>query len=77
MKKKETREVIVTYCDYCGAELNSNHSSIEYKDGRVLDFCDEYTTKINKTCLDKHKEQEEKNNYQKHLIAEAKKKGLN
>jgi ribosomal protein L24E len=56
MKKKETREVIVTYCDYCGKELKYGHASILYTDGKVLDFCNEYTNEINKTCLDKYKE---------------------
>lgn len=57
MKQKETREVIVTYCDYCGKELKYGHASIKYKDGKVLDFCNEYTNKINETCLDKYKKQ--------------------
>ena len=58
MKKIEMREMTITYCDYCGTELKGNHSSIEYKDGRKLDLCSEYTDKIDKTCLDKHKEEE-------------------
>jgi ribosomal protein L24E len=63
MKKKELKVVTVTYCDYCGKELKYGHASIEYKDGRVMDFCNEYTSKINKTCLDKHKEiHKEENN---------------
>jgi len=62
MKKKEMREVTITYCDYCGKELRGNHSSIEYTDGRKLDFCSTYTSKITKTCLDKHREAELKEN---------------
>lgn len=56
MKKKEIKEVTVIYCDYCGKELKYGHSSIELKNGNVLDFCNEYTEQIDKTCLDKYKE---------------------
>jgi hypothetical protein len=56
MKRKEIKEVTVTYCDYCGKELKYNHSSIKLKNDIVLDFCNEYTEHINKTCLDKYKE---------------------
>jgi len=58
MKKKELKVVIVAYCDYCKKELKGGYSSIEYKDGKVLDFCNEHTDKIDKTCLDKYKEKE-------------------
>lgn len=56
MKRKEIKEVIVTYCDYCGKELKYAHSSIKLKNGNVFDFCNEYTHEISKTCLDKYKE---------------------
>ncbi len=53
------REITATYCDYCGAELtNTAHSSIEYKDGVIKDFCSTHTRDIEKTCLEKYKEEE-------------------
>jgi hypothetical protein len=58
MKNTVLRKVIVTYCDYCGKELKYGHSTIKYKDGRELDFCNEYTDIITETCLDKHKKEE-------------------
>jgi len=56
MKKKEIREVTITYCDYCGKVITGNHSSITFKNGKILDFCSTYTKDIDKTCLDKYKE---------------------
>lgn len=59
MKQKILREVIVTYCDYCGNELtNSNHSSIIYPDGRIVDLCSTYNNKITETCQDKYRKEE-------------------
>jgi hypothetical protein len=52
MKKKELKEVMVVYCDLCKKELKNNYSSIECKDGNILDFCNNYTNKITKTCFD-------------------------
>ena len=58
MKKEVIKRVIVTYCDYCGAELtHTNHSSIILKNGVQIDLCSTYTNDIDKTCLDKYKEE--------------------
>ena len=59
MKKKEMREVIITYCDYCGKEIIPPYSSIEYKDGRKFDLCSDYIEN-GKNCLQKHKEEANK-----------------
>jgi hypothetical protein len=55
MKKKEIREMVVTYCDYCGAELKYGHTSILLTDGQALDFCNEYTEEITENCVDKYR----------------------
>lgn len=57
MNKKEIREVTVTYCDYCKKEIEPPYHSIEYKDGRKLDFCSDYIEN-GKNCLQKHQEEE-------------------
>jgi hypothetical protein len=55
MEKKEMREVTVTYCDYCGKEINPPFSCIEHKDGRKVDLCSDYK-EGEKTCFEKYKE---------------------
>lgn len=55
MKKKEMREVIVTYCDYCGKEIRPPYSSIEYQNGKVVDLCSDYI-EDEKSCFDKYKD---------------------
>lgn len=59
MKVIETRQVSVTYCDYCNKELKGNFTSIAYESNGLKimkDFCDEII-EDNKSCLDKHKEE--------------------
>lgn len=58
MKKIEQRKVTIIYCDRCGTELKGNHASIEYDGKERMDFCSTYTSKIDKTCLDEHKQEE-------------------
>lgn len=53
------REVVVTYCDYCGKEIKDHSwSGKEYADGRKLDFHSVYIDENHKTCLQKHEEEE-------------------
>ena len=63
MKKIETRNVIVTYCDYCGKELPYGYASIQYEDGTLLDFCDQHTTEISQTCFEKRKQEDRDRKY--------------
>lgn len=55
MKKTELRSMIITYCDWCGQELNGSYSSLTYPDNITLDFCHNYIDEDTLTCLDKHK----------------------
>ena len=59
MKKKEMREIIATYCDYCGTELTGTmHSSVITHDGIEKDFCSNRSRPHVVTCLEKWKEEE-------------------
>lgn len=53
MTKKIMREVIVTYCDYCGKEITPPYSSILHKDGTRVDLCNDYK-EGEKTCYEKY-----------------------
>ena len=57
MKKKEMREVTITYCDYCHKEITPPYSSIEYKDGRKVDLCSDFK-EGEKNCKEKYLEVE-------------------
>jgi len=57
MKKIEKRDIMITYCDMCGKEINPPYTSVQYENEMRMDFCSTYTPKINKTCYDKHKEE--------------------
>lgn len=61
MKKKEIREVTITYCDYCNKEITPPYATVEYKDGRILDLCSNYVEN-GRNCLQKHKNFEIKQN---------------
>lgn len=39
MKKKEIKEVTVTYCDYCGEEIKGSYHTLQRSDKTKLHFC--------------------------------------
>lgn len=53
MERKEMREVLVTYCDYCGKEITPPYSTIRYADGTKVDLCDDYSDGM-PTCKDRY-----------------------
>ena len=55
MKKIEMRKTTIIYCDECGTELTGNFRSVDYEGKERMDFCDNRTAKIKKTCFDKHR----------------------
>ncbi len=55
MKKTKLRKVIVTYCDYCGKEINPPYTTLRNPDNKNYDLCNDYK-EGEKTCLDKFKE---------------------
>jgi len=60
MKKKEMREVTITYCDYCGKEIQPPYSSIKLKNGKEVDLCSQYNNgKV--TCKGKYIDEKIKN----------------
>jgi len=58
MKRIEKREKIITYCDWCGKELEGSFAIILFPDGSKKHFCSTYTPRIDETCYDKYQEEE-------------------
>jgi len=56
MKRLETIEVIVTYCDYCGGKLHPPYAIIKLKNGKEVDLCDDKGSG-QRTCLEKFKDE--------------------
>jgi hypothetical protein len=55
LEKMSVKELIQKAAQVSGKskkELKNYYSSIECKDGNILDFCNNYTNKITKTCFD-------------------------
>ena len=61
MKKKEMRQVTITYCDYCNKEITPPYATVEYKDGSKLDLCSDYVEN-GRNCSQKHKDFEMRQN---------------
>lgn len=58
MKKKEMRQVTITYCNYCGKDISSiSHKIVELKDGTKLDLCSQ-SDGSGKTCAEKYRDEE-------------------
>ena len=56
MRKKEMREITITYCDYCKKEIHPPYSVIGLMGGSSVDLCSDYK-EGEKTCFDKYKEE--------------------
>jgi len=59
MKKTETIDVVIFYCDYCKKKItDGSYSSVRYKDDRKEEhFHSVYTPGTEKTCLDRRNEE--------------------
>jgi hypothetical protein len=51
MKKKEQRIMTVTYCDYCGEEIEGSYHTLHKADKTKLDFCNEIKEGNKHNCL--------------------------
>ena len=58
MKRLENRQRMITYCDWCGKELECPYTILTFPDGTEQHFCSTYTSKIKKTCYDKYQKKQ-------------------